>query len=342
MIKILLLAGVLLLSACSKAPLYQQESYVFGTRVQISIWGLPEDIAQKHAAAVFADLDRIHTRMHPWQPSEITRINASFARGEPALIDTETAALLKQASQYAERSDQLFNPAMGGLIAAWGFHKDSYAAVLPSQATITQLLAGQPSMQNLSFDASTVSSSNPAVQLDTGGFAKGWALDRAAAYLRKHRVNNALINIGGNVLALGKKDQTPWVVGIQHPREPQAMATIALKSGEAIGTSGDYQRFFEVGGKRYSHLIDPRTGQPATTMEAATVIAPPSLEAGAISDIATKPIFIGGIGNTLHYAQRFGLQDVLVVGNDGSVYITEELQRRISWIKPPVHIYRLR
>ncbi|WP_293935665.1 FAD:protein FMN transferase [Iodobacter sp.] len=342
MIKIFLLVGVLLLSACSKAPLYQQESYVFGTRVQISIWGLPEDVAQKHAAAVFADLDRIHTRLHPWQPSEITRINASFARGEPALIDTETAALLKQASQYAERSDQLFNPAMGGLITAWGFHKDSYAPVLPSQASIDQLLAGQPSMQNLSFEASTVSSSNPAVQLDTGGFAKGWALDRAAAYLRKHRVNNALINIGGNVLALGKKDQTPWVVGIQHPREPQAMATIALKSGEAIGTSGDYQRFFEVGGKRYSHLIDPRTGQPATTMEAATVIAPPSLEAGAISDIATKPIFIGGIGKTLHYAQRFGLQDVLIVGNDGSVYITEELQRRISWIKPPVHIYRLR
>ena len=124
MIKIFLLVGVLLLSACSKAPLYQQESYVFGTRVQISIWGLPEDVAQKHAAAVFADLDRIHTRLHPWQPSEITRINASFARGEPALIDTETAALLKQASQYAERSDQLFNPAMGGLITAWGFHKD--------------------------------------------------------------------------------------------------------------------------------------------------------------------------------------------------------------------------
>jgi FAD:protein FMN transferase len=340
--RLCLLMALLLLSACGKAPLYQQESYVFGTRVQLSIWGLPEDVAQKHAAAVFADLDRIHTRLHPWQPSEITRINASFAKGEAALIDTETVALLKQASKYADRSEQLFNPAMGGLVEAWGFHKDSYAAVLPKSETIADLLASQPKMSDLTFDATTVSSRNPAVQIDTGGFAKGWALDRAASYLRKHRVNNALINIGGNVLALGKKDQTPWIVGIQHPRAPQAMATIALRDGEAIGTSGDYQRFFEVAGKRYSHLIDPRTGQPASSMEAATVIAPASLEAGAISDAATKPIFIDGIGNTLRHAKRFGLQDVLIVGNDGSVYVTADLQRRLTWIKPPVHIYRLR
>ncbi|MGL4605533.1 MAG: FAD:protein FMN transferase, partial [Iodobacter sp.] len=142
--------------------------------------------------------------------------------------------------------------------------------------------------------------------------------------------------------ALGKKDQTPWKVGIQDPRAPQAMATLALKDGEAIGTSGDYQRYFEVKGHRYSHLIDPRTGQPANKIEAATVIAPPSLEAGAISDAATKPIFIDGTANSLRYAKRFGLQDVLIVGNDGSVYVTADLQRRLTWLKPPVHIYRLR
>lgn len=339
---LLLLSGAALLSACGQEPLYQQESYVFGTRVQLSIWGLDQEVARKHAAAVFADLDRIHHRLHPWQPSEITRLNASFAKGEAAIIDSETANLLKQASNYADRSEQLFNPAMGGLVAAWGFHKDNYAAVLPDPEIISTLLATQPKMSDLRFEGTTVSSSNPAVAIDTGGFAKGWALDRAAAYLRKHRVNNALINIGGNVLALGKKDQTPWKVGIQDPRAPQAMATLALKDGEAIGTSGDYQRYFELKGHRYSHLIDPRTGQPANKIEAATVIAPPSLEAGAISDAATKPIFIDGTAHSLRYAKRFGLQDVLIVGNDGSVYVTADLQRRLTWLKPPVHIYRLR
>ncbi len=155
-------------------------------------------------------------------------------------------------------------------------------------------------------------------------------------------MNNALINIGGNVLALGRKGDTPWKVGLQHPRKPGVLAIIQLNDGESIGTSGDYQRYFEVKGQRYSHLIDPRSGQPAQTMQAATVIAPASTEAGAISDAATKPVFVGGIGSATHYADRFGIKDVLLVASDGSVYLTPDMQSRVQWQQNPPHIYRLR
>ncbi|KPC50124.1 Thiamine biosynthesis lipoprotein ApbE precursor [Amantichitinum ursilacus] len=329
------------LTACGKPPEFQQESYVFGTRVQITIYGEPEDKAAPVSAAILADLDRLHARLHAWQPSEITRMNAAFAQGKPYQTDPEMIAILKQAKGYADRSDQLFDPAIGDLVAAWGFHEDTFAAVLPDPALLHTLVAAHPSLDDLEFDGNQVSSRNPAVNIDLGGF-KGFALDRAASYLRKKGMNNALINIGGNVLALGRKGDTPWKVGLQHPRKPGVLAIIQLNDGESIGTSGDYQRYFEVKGQRYSHLIDPRSGQPAQTMQAATVIAPPSAEAGAISDASTKPVFIGGISSATHYAERFGIKDVLLVASDGSVYLTPDMQARVQWQQNPPHIYRLR
>ena len=110
------------------------------------------------------------------------------------------------------------------------------------------------------------------MQLDLGGYAKGYALDRAAELLRKQGIHNALINIGGNVLALGQHGNRPWRVGIQHPRKPGALATLELHDGEAIGTSGDYQRYFMLGKVRYCHLIDPRSGYPMQGVQAVTVL----------------------------------------------------------------------
>ncbi|WP_246038450.1 FAD:protein FMN transferase [Chitiniphilus eburneus] len=330
------------LAGCGQPPLYQQTGFVFGTKVDIAIWGLPEPLAARHAAAVLAELDRLHARLHPWQPSPLTQLNAALAKNEAGNADTELIGIIDEARDYARRSDQLFNPAIGGLIGLWGFHGDQYPARLPDPDQRAALVAAQPTLEDLTIVGGTVSSRNPAVQLDFGGFAKGWALDRSASYLRRHRVYNALINIGGNVLALGRKGEESWKVGLQHPRQPRAMAVIALRDGEAIGTSGDYQRYFEVGGKRYSHLLDPRTGEPARSLQSATVIAPPSREAGAISDTATKPIFIGGREHAIDYAARFGIGDVLLVANDGSVFVSASMQPRLQWLVNPPHLYRLR
>lgn len=336
------LAALVLLAGCGQSDVYTQESYVFGTRVQISIYGLEKEVAAKHASAALKELDRLHAKLHAWQPSEVTRLNAAFAKGETAIVDVELADLMKEAADYARRSDQLFNPAVGQLVGLWGFHQDTFAPVTPDPIQLQKVLAAQPTLENLVWDGASVSSSNPQVALDFGGFAKGWALDHIANQFRKKRVMNALINIGGNVLALGKKGGEHWTVGLQSPRSPEAMATLALYDGEAIGTSGDYQRFFEIKGQRFSHIIDPRTGQPARGLQAATVLAPVSKDAGAISDVATKPMFINGSATAMQYAGRFGVKDVLLIAANGDVYITEHLQTRLNWLKPPKHLYRLR
>ena len=185
-------------------------------------------------------------------------------------------------------------------------------------------------MSDLVISANNVRSTNRSVQLDLGGYAKGYALDRAAALLKQQGIKNALINIGGNVLALGQHGSRPWRVGIQHPRKPGPLATLELRDGEAIGTSGDYQRYFEFSGKRYCHLIDPRSGYPAPGVQAVTILTHGE-HAGLLSDGASKPLFISGTQGWRAAAQQMQLSEAMLIDADGIVHLTAALQLRLEF-----------
>jgi thiamine biosynthesis lipoprotein len=332
----LALLASLMLAACAPDPLYKQQAYVFGTLVEISIYGEPADKARAAAAEVLREFDRLHRRLHAWEPSELDALNAAFARGpQPVTVADDLIAILRDAADWSRRSDGLFNPAIGNLVRLWGFHADEYPPRLPPEAEVARLVAAAPSMDDLSFGPGQVASRNPAVRLDLGGYAKGYALDRAAVILKARRVRNALVNIGGNILALGTKGERPWRVGIQHPRRGGALATLDLHDGEAIGTSGDYQRFFELEGRRYCHLIDPRSGRPVQGVQAVTVIAR-GAQAGVASDVASKPLFIAGPTGWRAMAGRLGVTEALLIDADGRAELTEAMARRLSWQgKPP-------
>jgi len=317
-----------MLAACSPPPLYQQQAYVFGTLVEVSIYGAPAPQAQQATTAVLARFDDLHRTLHAWQPSELSRLNASLARGERASVTPELAAMLRDAQTLSIQSNDLFNPAIGGLIALWGFHSDAPQARVPDAAVITGWVNKRPRMADLVIEDDTVSSANPAVQLDLGGYAKGRALDDAAAILNAHGIGNALVNIGGNVIALGAHGDRPWRVGIQHPRQPGTLATLELRDGEAIGTSGDYQRYFETDGRRYSHLIDPRSGQPAAGMQSVTVLVS-GKQAGTRSDALSKPLFIDGAGRLPGHASRLGVADYLAVDSAGQIHVSPAMQARL-------------
>ena len=325
---LLALALLWLLAACSPPPLHQQQSYVFGTLVEVSVYGSPEADARKATAAVLARFDALHRQLHAWQPSELSRLNAALGRGEHATVTPELAAMLRDAQRLAAQSDELFNPAIGGLVALWGFHADTPQARVPDPAAIAAWVAKRPRMADLVIEEATVSSRNPAVQLDLGGYAKGRALDDAVAILQAHGIRHALVNIGGNVIALGAHGDRPWRVGIQHPRQAGTLATLDLLDGEAVGTSGDYQRYFEADGRRYSHLIDPRTGRPAGAMQSVTVLVRGS-HAGTRSDALSKPLFIDGPAQLAARAARLGVSDYLAVDAAGRTHVSPAMQTRL-------------
>ncbi|MDR2240159.1 MAG: FAD:protein FMN transferase [Zoogloeaceae bacterium] len=329
-----------LFSACDRGPpLIQREAYVFGTRVEVSVWGESAQQAGQALSAVLAEFDRLHRMLHAWQPSELMALNDAIARGERDIaVSPELAFMLRDAAGIAARSDQLFDPALGGLIALWGFHADEFAPRLPDAAALAALMRTPPRMSDLTITDNRVTSANRAAQLDLGGYAKGYALDRAAAILKGMGVHNALINIGGNVMALGDKGGQPWRVGIQHPRAAAPLATLALRDGEAIGTSGDYQRYFELDGRRYCHLLDPRSGRPAEGAQAVTVLIPPRSGAGALSDAASKPLFIAGAGQWRDMARRLGVDYALRIDSDGVMHITAALRERLTLLAADLRI----
>lgn len=322
---------VLLLTACAKAPLHQQESFVFGTRVEILIAGLEETQARPAAAAVLREFDRLHRTYHAWQPSELSALNASIAAGKTHVVTPELADLVADAQRLSLIGDALFDPGIGGLIRLWGFQSEEFKSVLPDPVALAAWRAARPGMADLDLDGLQVRSRNRAVALDFGGYLKGVALDRAALILHQQGVNNALINIGGNVIALGTKNGQPWRVGIQHPRRPGPLATIELRDGEAIGTSGDYQRYFELNGRRYCHLLDPRNGEPVMHTQSLSVLITPRAAAGTLSDMASKPLFIAGTGwPTL--AKKLAIEQVLRIDAEGRVHVSAALHGRLEFV----------
>jgi thiamine biosynthesis lipoprotein len=329
-----LLVLALLLGACGPRAPVGQEAYVFGTRVELLVWGAPEAQAHTALAEVLREFDRLHRAYHAWQPSELTALNEAIAAGKPHEVSAELAELIRTAQQLAAQGEYLFDPGIGRLVALWGFHGEEFKPALPDPDTLHKLVAAKPSIGKLKLEDRRVSSADFAVALDFGGYLKGVALDRAATILERHGVADALINIGGNVLALGSKGGKPWRVGIQHPRAAAAggapLATLELRDGEAIGTSGDYQRYFELDGRRYCHLIDPRSGSPATGTRSLTVLIPPGADAGMRSDVLSKPLFIAG-DDWPRLAARLGATRVLRVDAAGRVQATAALKDRLAF-----------
>jgi thiamine biosynthesis lipoprotein len=358
--RLFLLSLSLLLAACGKEPFYQEQAYVFGTQVDVSIYGEDEAHARQATVAVMHEFQRLHDMLHAWKPSELSELNASIAQGKSKRVSAELAAMLQDAARVSAESDGLFNPAIGGLIQAWGFQADDFKAVLPDEKKVAALVRANPRMSDLVFLPSPlggegageraalsgptlspnpspargrgeiVGSRSKAVQLDLGGYAKGYALDRAEVILKQLGIRNALVNIGGNVLALGAHGDRPWRVGIQHPRKPGPLAILELHDGEAIGTSGDYQRYFELDGKRYCHLIDPRSGYPVQGVQAVTILTHGE-HAGLLSDSASKPLFISGTPGWLAASRKMQLAEALLIDAQGVVHLTAAMQKRLKF-----------
>jgi thiamine biosynthesis lipoprotein len=318
----------LLLSACTPPPV-GEESFVFGTRVEVLVAGVKEAKARQAIADVLAEFDRLNRDYHAFAPSQLTELNAAFAAGKRHKVSPEMKALLEEAKGLAERSGWRFDPGIGKLIRLWGFQASEFLPKLPDPKALAAWRANPASIRDLRIEGDEAWSTNPNLSIDFGGYLKGVALDHAAQILKREGIENALINIGGNVLALGTKNGTPWKIGIQHPREPGPMAILELRPGEAIGTSGDYQRYFIVDGRRYCHLIDPATAQPVHHTESLTILIPPGPKAGTLSDALSKPLFIIGKQKWRQEAQALGITMALRVDASGEIEATPAMEKRL-------------
>ncbi len=235
------------------------------------------------ARAAIAEVQRIEHKYSRFRADSIVSlINAAAGTDALLEVDEETAQLLGFAAQLFDLSAGLFDITSGVLRRAWDFH----AQRVPEPAAVSALLPliGWPKVQ---WTGHTLSLPQPGMQIDFGGFGKEYAADRAHAVLAAHGLKHGYVNLGGDIRVLGPQpDGTPRRIGIQHPREAgRLIASLEVSEG-ALATSGDYERFFEHGGRRYCHILDPRSGWPVNAWQSISVFAPVCVAAGAMSTIA--------------------------------------------------------
>jgi len=265
---------------------------------RVRIDGVSEDDPDAaHAAGrAAAEVARIEAKYSRYRPdSVLSRVNAAAGSRVPVAIDQETAHLLRFAEQLYAASDGLFDITSGVLRLAWDFR-----AACPPRSEAIESVLPLIGWQHVALGDCQVELPIPGMQLDLGGIGKEYAADRAATLLRDAGYGNGYVNLGGDIRLLGPmSDGRAWLLGIAHPRATGEMvAEVRLASG-ALATSGDYERFIDHDGKRYCHVLDPRTGWPAHDWQSVSVVAPACVAAGALATIAmlkgeNAPAFLRG------------------------------------------------
>ena len=327
------IAAGLLLSSCSRSPgVYYEQFLGFGTLIEVKVWGVDEKTGQQAVAAIADDIKYMHQTWHAWKPSSLSRVNQLLPSQEKFSIGPSVIPLIKRATELADLSGNRFNPAIGQLIRLWGFASDDLPqGPPPSAEAIQKLLAQNPSMQDLVLDGVELKTNNPAVQLDFGGFAKGYAVDMAIEHLKELGITNAIVNAGGDLRAIGKHGDRAWRVGIRNPRGEGVLASVDIQGDESVFTSGDYERYYEYQGKRYHHIVDPHRGYPAQGVTSVTVFDSRADRA----DAAATAIFVAGVGEWFEVAKAMGVGGVMLVAADGSIHMTPNLKDRIYFdVKP--------
>ena len=317
-VRILLVLLSLFAVTSARADWVRREETIMGTRIYVEVWA--EDAAQGDAAidAVMADMRRIDELMSHYKPeSQLSQINM-HAAVEPVAVDPELFDLIKTSIHYSEITEGAFDITY----ASVGYLYDYPRHVHPSDAEIKAALPGV-NYRNLILDPEhhTVRFAREGMRIDLGGIAKGYACDQAIEIVKRFGVKNAMVMAGGDTRLLGDRRGRPWIVGIRNPDNKNKIVLSMPLSDVGISTSGDYERYFDEGGVRYHHIIDPKTGKSPTGVRSVTIIGPTATDTEGWS----KGVFIKGPVEGIRLIEQYPQMDAVVVDKDGKVWYSKGL-----------------
>ena len=303
-----------------------------GSPVHITAWTVDADRARAAFAAAFAEFDRLDALMSTWvADSEIQRLNAAAGR-RPVPVSPDVREVLRIATQVSEWTGGKFDVTFGALSGLWRFDHDRDNTV-PDMAEVRRRL---PLIDyravRVDEGAGTAFITRAGVSVNLGGIGKGYAVDRSVAILRAAGLRNFLIQSGGDLYAAGRRGDRPWRVGIRDPRGPADRSFAAMDLTDAtFSTSGDYERAFLRNGRRYHHILDPDTGEPAARSRSVTVVS----DRAVLADAVAKGIFILGPEEGLALAERLPGIETVIVGADNQVRVSSGLSGRLTRLAAP-------
>ena len=302
---------------------YSDTQAIMGTSVSVMLWH--EDPETAHAAidAVMAEMRRIDATLSPYkEDSELARVNREAVNG-PVSISPELASIIDKALYFSKISDGAFDISF----ASVGRYYDYRHKQQPDNKQRQSLL---PAIDYhlIAFDKShsTIAFKHPQLQIDLGGIAKGYAVDRSVAILQSRGIEYATLSAGGDSRVMGDKRGKPWLVGIKNPRgrdDQDNVAIVLPLENTAISTSGDYERYFidEQSGERVHHILNPRTGTSATGVASVSIIGPQGFDADPMS----TTVFVMGVEKGLQLVNRLPGFDCVIIDSAGNVHYSDGL-----------------
>ncbi len=330
-----LLVWLAFAAGCAPTPeTHERDLTMLGDRVRVDLRGVDAAGADATAAALRDTFAGIDGEWHAWHDSGLTRVNRALAAGEPATASPSLLALVDRARPLVAASDGLFDPAVGRLVATWGFHTDDFpiGTPVPADDILDAWRAERPTLADLRRDGDRLSSPRRDLQLDFGAISEGMAAVAALDVLRARGVAQARVSFGGDAVALGDGGGVPWQASVRDPFGG-VLATVDLGDGEALFASGNFNRFrTSPAGARWSHILDPRTGRPARGAAAVAVLAGDPV----LADAAAAAIFVAGPAGFEHIARRMGVACVVMVTEENEMLATRAMQARLRMRRVPV------
>jgi thiamine biosynthesis lipoprotein len=314
--------------SCSsgKDSVYKKTMPLMDTIVSITVVADSKDAAEKAIEKTFAEIGRFGDLINFYSDkSELAEINRSSGI-QAVKVSPETLDVIEKAIFVAEKSGGAFDPTIGPVVKLWDFLKKKK----PTEIEIAQALP-LVNYRDILIDraANTVFLKRKGMMIDLGGIAKGYAADLAVESLKKEGIRSGLVSIAGDIRTFGMKpDKSPWIIGIKNPRQTgekdEIIARIRL-SDKAISTAGDYERFFISEGKRYHHLLDPKSGYSTELCRSVSVIA----EKGVMTDGFDNAVFILGPEKGMKLVKEMGM-DAMIIDSSGTVLMTDAIKEYIT------------
>ncbi len=315
------------------------ERVCMGTRCTIQAFHRDPAQFERAAQAAMAEIDRLDAMMSTWvQSSDVSRINAAAGNGEWIGVAPETFQVLEKSLWIARESGGAFDITVGAFKGLWKFDEDNDGS-LPERADVLARLK-LVDYRGLLLDAaqSRARLARAGQSITLGGIAKGLIVDHAVAQLRAAGLTDFVMQAGGDLFAAGKHGDRDWKVGIQDPRAgthdgrsvDTSFALLSL-SESAFNTSGDYERFVLKDGKRYHHILDPRTGYPVTHTRSVTVLAPTSF----LADTLDTAVFVMGWEKGMKLIQRLPGVEAVIVDAKNELHVTPGLSSKLLIMRQP-------
>ncbi|MBZ4683171.1 MAG: FAD:protein transferase [Fusobacteriales bacterium] len=320
---IILFLMIVILGCGTKVEKYEKTEFAFGTLIKIIIYEKNIKLAEEATNKAFEEIKRIDTNYNTKvENSLFYKLNSS--KNKEIILAEEAKILMKKVLEVSKESDEMYDITVSPLLELWGFYNEEAKVKIPSKEELENTLK-LVNYKNIIIDNNKMYLKNKEQKIDTGSFLKGYAIYKAKEVLKSEGINSAFISALSSIELIGDKQGKNWRIGLQNPNNPKEILKILSISDRAIGVSGDYQTYVEIDGKRYHHILNPKTGYPSSENKMVVIVA----DNAFLADIYSTALFSFNYKKIFDFIKKYNGMEAFVVDKNNNIHISDGLKENI-------------